>query len=183
VVAFAGTALQLGMPLRWFLAALDADRHDLALVVDPSRTRFEGGAPGIGTDMVTLGEGLDRLLPAGDYDRVVGFGHSAGAHVAVIAGYLNDWDSVVALVPARQSDHPGLAAQFETAMARFDTSAPRPRLTCVRGTRDKEIEATDQLCAALGPVSLVDEPVAGKGVVLQAHRAGRLPQLLDSLLS
>lgn len=183
VVAFAGTALQLGMPLRWFLAALDPERYDLALVVDPSRTRFENGAPGVGSDMVSLGEGLGRLLPASEYDRVVGFGHSAGAHVAVIAGYLNDWDSVVALVPARQSEHPGLAAQFEAAMARFDISAARPRLTCVRGTRDKEIEATDQLRACLGPVSLLVEPVAGKGVVLHAHRTGRLPQLLDSLLS
>ena len=183
VVAFAGTALQLGMPLRWFLSALDPERYDLALVVDPSRSRFEAGAPAAGTDMISLGEALGSLLPSRDYDRVAGFGHSAGAHVAVIAGYLNDWDTVVTLVPARQSEHPELSAQFEAAMARFDTSASRPRLVCVRGTRDKEIEAMEQLCASLGAVSHVVEPVAGKGVVLQAYREARLAQLLDTVLS
>lgn len=181
LVGFTGNAFQLGLPVRWFLAGLDPSEFDLAVVVDPARCLFEHGAPGLGSDLISLAKGIEQSLPTTEYARVVAFGNSGGVPAGIIAAIENGWDRSVSSAPARLSDHPELERQFDDALSKLSDRSVGRVFLCARGTRRKEVEAFKELQRRLDTMQLHEEPVEEKNIIYSAHQAGTLGKLIRTV--
>ncbi len=97
LVAFAGAAMRLMLPLSIVLQSLPAESHDVVLIRDPGRHHFEHGIPDYANSLLGLMQRLRADLSAERYDRVVTLGTSMGGLPALRGGTLIGADLAVSI--------------------------------------------------------------------------------------
>ncbi len=85
VIAFAGKAMRLMMPIPCFLQHLSADKFDVLLFSDPNKHGFTRGIPGIANNIENLIEKTSHLFNRTSYKSVVSYGTSGGGLPAILA--------------------------------------------------------------------------------------------------
>jgi acyl-CoA synthetase (AMP-forming)/AMP-acid ligase II/acyl carrier protein len=97
IVGFAGHLFRLMMPMWTLLSHLNAADTALLLLWDPVRKHYSGGIPGLAEDFPGLLQPLNKMVSELKYERVLGFGTSAGGLPALCAGLANGWASTVSV--------------------------------------------------------------------------------------
>jgi hypothetical protein len=78
ILAFPGANHRLMMPVSALLQALPANRVDIVLIRDGTRTAYRAGLEGVGDSLERFADALPELLGFASYDRVAGVGVSSG---------------------------------------------------------------------------------------------------------
>lgn len=158
VIAYAGDAGRLMMPIALFLQHCPAERYEVVLLVDRQRSFFLKGVAGLGTDLpATIARIAEMTMPQ-RYRRAVSFGTSAGGLAAVWTGValgLARAVSVGGVTPGQvaervQTQHLGTEG-FDEAVRLNAGRLPEVLLVAgERNTRDTEkaLEMTSLLPAA-----------------------------------
>jgi acyl-CoA synthetase (AMP-forming)/AMP-acid ligase II/acyl carrier protein len=179
LLAFGSNAYRMMLPLHQFLSCLPHSIGTFVLVIDPTRTFFANGVPGIAPDISSLASGLSNIIPPELTGNIRTIGTSAGATPAAIVG-IEMASLSLALVGADALSHnPGM----ERALRNLMTTNERKfncRLVC--GLMRRDLLGLGQIRRIIpGSKSRVfltrDHNVMG-----HAWNRGRLPDLLDWLL-
>lgn len=83
IIAFAGNAQRLMMPISVFLQHISAHKYDVLLLKDRSKNGFQNGLPGIADDFESLMAEINSLIDKSEYKSVISLGTSAGGLAAI----------------------------------------------------------------------------------------------------
>lgn len=178
LIAFAGIARRLGMPISAFLQCLDAESWDVLLIQrDRSRSYFDGwiGGP---PDLAGLVDHIRTIGNIDEYARVSVIGSSSGGLAAVIAACLLDAEAGTAMSGVFDRDvRPDVAAAVAAAPG-------RPRLSFVHcGDNEIDAAAAAGLQALFGSGEIVAvEGCASHNVGYQLALGGLLTDFLSDVL-
>jgi len=185
VVAFAGDAHRLMIPIAGFLQRCDPARHELLLLFDPSRSMFMRGIPGIAPDFASLVAWIRGQCEARAAARTVTFGASSGGLAAVWAALelgLDRGVSIGGTVPEQ------IALRHQTQdldVSGFDDAVRRrigrlPEIAFVYGEQCERDRLKGVALASRLPVTMVPVPRFGQhNVIFEALRRGSLAALIE----
>ncbi|MEH6601533.1 hypothetical protein [Pseudoalteromonas sp.] len=83
IIAFAGNANRLMMPIPVFLQHISADKYDILLLNDPSKNGYRNGLPSVSDDFESLMVEINSLIDKSEYKSVISLGTSAGGLPAI----------------------------------------------------------------------------------------------------
>jgi hypothetical protein len=185
IVAFAGDAHRLMIPIAAFLQHCDPARHELLLLFDPSRSLFLRGIPGIAPDFAALMTWIRGHIEARAAARTVAFGASAGGLAAVWAALDLGLDRAVSIggtsteqVVERHQTQGLDISGFDDAIRR--RAGTLPEVAYVYGDRCERDRLKGVALGSRLPVTMVPMPRFGQhNVIFEALRRGSLAALID----
>lgn len=179
LLAFGSNAYRMMLPLHRFLSSLPNSIGAVVLVIDPTRTFFVNGVPGIAPDISRLASGLSDIIPVDLTSNMRTIGASAGATPAAIVGIEMNAISL-ALVGADSLSH---NPAMDRALKNLMTTRNR-MFDCrlVSGIIRRDLMGMGHIRRIIpgskGRVLLT----RNHNVLEHAWRRGHLPHLLDWLL-
>ncbi|CAH0252703.1 hypothetical protein [Roseomonas sp. CECT 9278] len=189
VVAFAGVAKRMMLPLGPFLQGLPADRCDVLVLRDPDRLAFLAGLPGYAADLPALAARIATDLPMARYSGAACIGASSGGAAALAFGPLIGAGVAVSLgglhprgMPLRHAATPIDRYVFDALRA--GTPKAATRLVCAHGEDFLRDCVRSRLLAMTVPGSevLVVRGVALHGVVAGLFQRNALARFLEEVL-
>lgn len=96
LITLAGSNFRLMMSTPEFLQNLRAETTDVLVIRDGTRSDYTAGLEGLADSIATLGDGIRKLFPVHDYDRVVGVGISAGGLPIILLAVQMRFDAALA---------------------------------------------------------------------------------------
>lgn len=185
IVAFAGDAHRLMIPIAGFLQRCDPARHELLLLFDPSRSMFLRGIPGIAPDFASLVAWIERQRVARAAARTVALGASSGGLAAVWAALelgLPRAVSIGGTIPeqvALRHHTQGLdVSGFDDAIHR--RAGNLPEIAYVYGEQCDRDRVKGVTLAGRLPVTMVPVPrFAQHNVIFETLRRGSLAALIE----
>lgn len=179
LLAFAGNAFRIMMPIHRLLAHLPTSIGSVVLIVDPHRNFFESGIPGIAADVSSLAQGLRALCPA-EFDRDIRtLGASAGGLAAAVVG-MEVAARSIALVG---SDSPRRHPTIERIMAHLAASRTGTfDCRAVSGIKRGDLEGLWAVRRTIPRTKIRVYPTRDHNVFNAAGKRGRLTDLIEWLI-
>jgi acyl-CoA synthetase (AMP-forming)/AMP-acid ligase II/acyl carrier protein len=184
IVGFAGHLFRLMMPMWTLLSHLNSTDTGLLLLWDPARKHYSGGIPGLSDNFPGLLKPLDEMVSDLKYDRVVGFGTSAGGLPALCAGLANGWDSTVSVNAAYPLTKKHLFPVLKS-LSEHESVTRRPKIRLYYS----ELNQGDLLAAvAIAKIAKGEiRPLIGHShhshVLWAAYEKGELPKLFSEFFT
>lgn len=187
LLCFGGMSGRIGMPMHVILQSLDATRFDVALLRDPTRSRFRNGAGDFSATFAETVAAIATVFQPHRYQRVISIGNSMGANPAVQYAVLAGAERAVAVGARIPSDPLRLLRRFEVPCA-FD-----PLCDCLKhrpvnglwvyGSQNvQDVEGAEALYGILGCQGLMVPGYDGHNVIGHFWEEGALDRLLPLLL-
>ena len=188
VVAFAGDANRLMMPIALFLQHCPSDRYEFALLFDGTGGFFLRGVEGLGTSLPQAIDGIAAHLRPSTYRRTMTFGCSGGGLAAVWSGIALGVDRVVSVggvTPSMIFDRVRRERlgdeTFEKLLATH--RGPLPEIVLTSGEHNERDRGKAVEMGAILPVKHVIVPgSADHNMLHDAWQLGTLQSLLDRVL-
>lgn len=177
LVAFAGQAYRMMMPIHRLLSHLPSSVGTVLLVADPEQTFFESGVPGIASDISGLATGLRSAFPMELSGHVRTLGTSAGGLAAAVVG-LELGALSASLVGADSSrGHEGIrrALMERRRSSRVDCRA-------ISGVKRRDVKGLIDIRRTIPGSRIRLVPVRQHNVLDEAWKQGRLVQLMRWLI-
>lgn len=187
LIAFAGAAMRLMVPVGVVLQHLPASQYDVVLLRDQRRAHYERGIPGYAETLLALMRRLGADLGAQRYRRVVTLGTSMGGLPALRGGILLGADLAISLGgrPIWHVDR--LINPERVAVPAFDVLCPcgpaGAELLLVYAARNAEDREGPALLAATRQVRRLEVATEQHNVLLHPVKAGLGGRLLPALVA
>lgn len=179
LLAFGSNAYRMMLPLHQFLSSLPNSIGAVILVIDPTRSFFVNGVPGIAPDISRLAGGLSKIVPPGLMDNLRTFGTSAGATPAAIVGVEMNARSLALVGADSLSHNPSLERTLKSLMT---TRQQKFDCRLASGLIRRDLMGTAQISRIIPGSKSRVFLVRQHNVMEHAWRRGRLPHLLEWLL-
>lgn len=188
VVAFAGDAHRLMLPIAAFLQYLDPARHELLLLFDGSRSMFLRGIAAVGPDFGSMLAWIEAQRRARAAARTIALGTSAGGLAAVWTALALGLDRAVSIGGTTPVEVAERHQTLDLDLSGFDDAIRRwggrgPEVAYVHGEQCERDRRKGESLVARLPVTLVPVPrFAQHNVIFETLRRGTLAALIDLLL-
>ncbi|MFM8857195.1 MAG: AMP-binding protein [Actinomycetota bacterium] len=179
LLAFGSNAYRMMLPLHQFLSSLPNSIGAVILVIDPTRTFFVNGVPGIAPDISRLAAGLSNIIPVDLTRNMRTIGTSAGATPAAIVGIEMNAVSFGVVGADALSHNPAMDRTLRNLMA---TRKQKFDCRLVSGLMRRDLMGLGQIRRVIPGSQIRLVPKRDHNVMEHAWRRGRLPALLDWLL-
>lgn len=188
VVAFAGDAHRLMVPIAGFLQYLDPARCELLLLFDGSRSMFMRGIPGVASGFESMLAWIEHFRRARATTRTIALGTSAGGLAAVWTALALGLDRAVSIGGTSPVEVAERHQTLDLDISGFDDAIRRragalPEVAYLFGELCERDRRKGEALAGHLPVTLVPVPrFAHHNVIFEAMRRGTLAALLDLFL-
>jgi acyl-CoA synthetase (AMP-forming)/AMP-acid ligase II/acyl carrier protein len=112
IVAFAGNAMRLMMPMYQFLGILSPENSDLLFLRDVQRLHYENGMRNLADDIPSLCLWLNNYVKENKYNQVISIGTSGGGLISIYAALTNLWVKGIAICPDSIHKNPKIKQLF-----------------------------------------------------------------------
>jgi len=188
VVAFAGDAHRLMIPIAGFLQYLDPARYELLLLFDGTRSMFMRGLSGVAPDVGSMLAWIEDLRRARAAPRTIALGTSAGGLAAVWTAVALGLDRAVSIGGTSPAEVAERHQTLDLDISGFDDAIRRragalPEVAYLFGELWENDRRKGESLAGHLPVTMVPVPHSAQhNVIFDAMRRGTLPALLELLL-
>jgi acyl-CoA synthetase (AMP-forming)/AMP-acid ligase II len=179
LLAFGSNSYRMMLPLHQFLTSLPDSIGAVILVIDPTRTFFVNGVPGLAPDISRLAAGLSQIIPPDLMGNLRTFGTSAGATPAAIVGIEMNALSLALVGADALSHNPSMERALKSLMT---TRQQKFDCRLASGLIRRDLMGMEQIRRIIPRSKCRVFLTRNHNVMEHARRRERLPDLLEWLL-